>query len=184
MDQTPPQAPTNLKIDIDSNGIVSLDWTAPKDQDIEGYRVFRANQKNEEFAEQTSQLVNGVSFADTLALNNLTSEVYYFVRAVDANFNLGASSDTVRGMKPDTIAPASGLIKSVTINNNALELRFIPSSSTDVREMVLYRNGVALSKVDSIYADTTVVAGEYYKYQLKTMDHSGNVAQSKLIEQK
>jgi len=184
LDQHPPEPPTDLHIEIDSNGIATLSWIAPKDEDIKGYRVFRANDNKEEFIEQTTMLVDATSFEDTLALNNLSSEVYYFIKTVDNNYNNSVSSDTVLGLKPDTIAPAPSIIKSANMVEHGVTLDFILSSSKDAHSTELYRNNVFLTAVDSAFIDTTALPGAYYTYYLVTTDRSGNTAISKSVSQK
>jgi len=184
LDQEPPAPPSNLNVAIDSNGIATLNWSAPEDTDIRGYRVFRGNQKSEEFVEQTQNLRLETEFMDTLRLDNLSSKVYYYVQTVDNNYNNSAHSDTILALKPDTIAPVPSLIRSVKMTEKGIELRLIPSTSEDVSGTELYRNEKALGSVGDSFLDTTVVAGKFYAYYLKTSDLSGNSSRSKTISQK
>ena len=61
LDQKPPSH-KNLEEKIDSLGVVTLKWSSPEENDIKGYRVFRANQKREEFIEITSQFIENLSY--------------------------------------------------------------------------------------------------------------------------
>ena len=184
LDQEPPSAPSELRITIDSMGVATLNWNAPEDTDLRGFRVFRANQKSEEFVERTTRLNNITEFKDTLSLDNLTSEVYYFVKAVDQNYNQSISSDTILGIKPDTIPPTPAIIKSVSIVNDGIRIEWIGSGSDDANSTVLYRNGIAIRPLDSAYIDTLLTAGSHYEYHLVTYDRSGNKSRSKTIGQK
>lgn len=184
LDQSPPDAPTDLAITIDSLGIVRLNWSAPKDEDIQGYRVFRANQKAEEFVEKTTALSTSNQFTDTVSLNNLTSEIYYYIKTVDLNYNQSKSSDTILGIKPDTIAPIPSFISKISLQENALHIDWIASESEDLQASTLFRNGVEIGIVSNPYLDTSLVAGTFYEYYFQTTDKTGNKAISKTISQK
>lgn len=184
LDQEAPEAPNGLKIEIDSNGIARLDWEELEDSGLLGYRVFRGNSLKEEFVERTNTLSLATSWMDTLALDNLTSEVYYYIQGVDANYNQGAHSDTVMGLKPDTIPPVSGLIRKIAMVESGISLEITPSTSTDAVSNVLYRGEISLGEVGEKYLDTTLVPGQFYTYQVLTKDRSGNSAMSKKVSQK
>lgn len=184
LDQEPPTAPTELNVTIDSMGIATLNWKGPEESDLRGYRVFRGNEKAEEFVERTTRLSLVTEYKDTLALDNLTSEVYYFVKAVDMNYNQSITSDTILALKPDTIPPTPSIIKSVSIANNGIRIEWINSGSEDVDSTVLYRNGVSIRTIDSVYIDSLITPGTHYEYHLVTYDRSGNKSRSKSIGQK
>lgn len=183
LDQEAPLAPEGLRIDIDSNGIARLNWLQLEDPGLLGYRVFRGNQKKEEFAERTTELSLETSWVDTLSLDNLTSEVYYYIQGVDANYNQGAHSDTVMGLKPDTIAPVAGLIRKISMVENGVALELIPSSSKDAVSNILYRGNRALGDVGEAYVDTNLVPGKFYSYRVETSDRTGNTSVSKEVSQ-
>ncbi len=183
LDQEAPKAPQGLQVDIDSNGIARLQWMTLVDPTLLGYRVYRANAMREEFIEQTHELVNGTFWQDTLALDNLTSEVYYFIQGVDANFNQGAHSDTILALKPDTIPPVASLIRTISKKDLSIHLEITMSTSSDAFETQLFRNEAPLELVTGDYTDTNLVPGKYYEYHLVTSDRSGNTSQSKTISQ-
>jgi len=188
LDQKPPAPPENLKAEIDSNGIVKLNWSKSIDDDIRGYKVYRANSKKEEFVERTKFLSKELLFIDTLALDNLTSEAFYFLRAVDMNYNQSAPSDTLLLIKPDTIAPVSAIVKDVVLDKNTLRVVWINSGSKDVKENYLLR--YSKNSVDTSFTwsgnteelrDSSMVAGKNYRYEIVTIDKSGNKAISNQI---
>jgi len=184
LDQEAPESPEGLEIEIDSSGIARLNWDELKDPGLLGYRVFRGNAKNEEFVERTSKLSLETTWLDTLALDNLTSEVYYFIQGVDDNYNQGAHSDTILGLKPDTIAPVSGLIRKISMIEFGITLDITLSSSSDAVSNILYRDEVSLGEVGEEYVDTSLVPGQFYTYHIVTEDRSGNVSHSKEVSQK
>ena len=48
---------------------------------------FWANSLREEFVESTTHFVENTTYSDTISLRNLSSEIYYQIRAVDLNYN-------------------------------------------------------------------------------------------------
>lgn len=185
LDQKPPTPPSGLIAKIDSNGIVKLNWTKSIDDDIKGYKVYRGNAKNEEFIEQSISLSKELTFTDTLALDNLTSEAYYFLRAVDLNYNQSAPSDTFLLLKPDTIAPVAASIKNVELVKSYFEITWINSGSSDVKNNFLL--SFIGNTTDTVYTwngdttalmDSSMKAGQNYTYQIITVDNSGNISTS------
>lgn len=185
LDQEPPAAPSALSAKIDSNGVVRLTWSKSPDKDVQGYKVYRANHKSEDFVEKTTHFAMNGSFMDTLPLNNLTSEIYYYVQAVDLNFNQSSPSDTLLVMKPDTIAPVASIIRDVTIvNGQFIEVNWVESSSEDVASIRLFRNGQEVAILNSTtpsYRDTNLIPGVQYAYFILTTDRSGNRSTSQLV---
>lgn len=184
LDQDAPIRPQNLNVNIDENGVAEVTWEPLNDPGLLGYRIFRGNSKREEFVERTNRLSLETKWIDTLALDNLTSEVYFFVQGVDANYNQGAHSDTVMGLKPDTIPPVAGLIRKISMVESGISLEMIPSSSADAVSNVLFRGTSALGEVEAEYLDSTAVPGKFYSYYIQTTDRSGNVSVSKKVSQK
>lgn len=186
LDQIPPVAPTKLNGTIDSTGIARLNWTASVDDDIRGYKVFRGNQKREEFVEQTTQLSTDPYFSDTLALDNLTSEVYYYIQSIDLNYNVSVHSDTVLLLKPDTIPPMAAALKNVKMVDTSLVITWANSDSEDLAKTVLIRNKVEMIPLKSgqtTYTDFDLIAGRHYTYQLLTEDKSTNQSYSQAVSQ-
>lgn len=188
LDQTPPGAPTEITGTIDSFGIVSLSWKAPADKDIKGYRVYRGNALDEDFVEQTTRLTPETTFKDTLRLDNLTSQIYYFIRTVDNNYNNSVFSDTVLLIKPDTIAPVSVVLYEVSLVDSVFKINWVNSNSEDVKKNVLIRESNSINEILYTWSDTTtrfvdnnIVPGKGYNYLVKTYDLSDNESASKSI---
>lgn len=186
LDQEPPTKPLGLAGKIDSSGIVTLTWTNSIEKDIQGYKIFRANHPKEDFVEKTTDLIKENTFSDTLALNNLTSEVYYYLQAVDNNFNQSPTSDTLLLLKPDTIAPSAAVIAKIIATNNSLQLNWINSESTDLEQNTLLRNTGL--KTDTVliwkqktrveFIDTSLIPGQYYAYTIHSCDKAKNCSNS------
>ncbi|MBK8927836.1 MAG: hypothetical protein IPM74_18520 [Crocinitomicaceae bacterium] len=188
LDQIPPQTPSGLTGIINDSGVVRLTWELNNENDIRGYRVFRSNALKEEFIEVTQSFCIDSVFYDTLALNNLTPEIYYRISAVDLNYNNSPKTSPVKLMKPDTIAPVSAVLHDFETTSAGVTLRWYNSSSADVKMNQLIRLGenektILLVWSDSTCAfqDTTGVGGEEYTYYVTTIDQSANQTLSEKI---
>ncbi len=181
LDQEPPSKPTLLTGEIDSNGVVRLLWKAPEDKDLQGYRIYRANDKREEFKERNMELSLATSLIDTVRLDNLTSEVYYCVKAVDLNYNNSPFSDTILVLKPDTIAPVPALLSKPVVKDSVMVLSWINSPSVDVTmNYLIRRQGTVVdtlkrwSDQTTGFEDSLILAGTAYDYHIVTTDKSRN----------
>ena len=89
-DTTPPSQPTGLTA-VPSRTQVTLTWTAPVDNDINNYQVWRSSSATTGFAQV------GTSTGTTFTVGSLSRRTtYYFrVRAVDTSGNIGPFSATV-----------------------------------------------------------------------------------------
>ncbi len=182
LDQEPPGPVVMKSGKIDSSGIVQLLWTPPSDKDIKGYRIFRANALDEEFQEVNKELSPASAYIDKIRLDNLTSEVYYFVRAVDRNYNNSKNSDTLLVLKPDTIPPVVAYLYKPRVKDSAMHLTWSNSESVDVFQNYLIRQNEA-GQIDTIfrwkdnatsYSDVNLFPGKACTYRIRTMDKSGN----------
>lgn len=188
LDQIPPAVPTGLNGLINETGIVNLHWNLNAENDIRGYRVYRSNSLKEEFVEVTKHFsVNGI-FTDTIALNNLTSEIYYSVSAVDLNYNNSKTCEPVKLAKPDTIAPVQAVFTDYLSDSKGVYLAWNNSSSTDVKQSLLIRQLdsekdtlMQWSDTTSSFVDSTGTSGEKYSYSILTSDYSMNQTASDLL---
>lgn len=190
-DAEPPSPPTSIEGKIDSLGIISLTWTASQDKDIKGYRVFRGNSLSDEFVERTQELVYNEIFKDTVTLNTLTSTVFFYLQAVDNNYNNSVASDTILILKPDTIPPIPCLLESITMEDKGLKIKWINSPSPDIKLNYLLRKSEQF--MDTLlliennnfqnWTDTTVIPGKGYSYHIITYDQSNNFSFSKELYQ-
>lgn len=185
LDQEPPAMPTDLKGTISDSGVVYLTWTPPSDQDLRGYRVMRSNSLKEEFIEVTHFLSTATYFRDTLPLNNLTSEIYYRMRAVDLNYNNSPLTEPILILKPDTIAPVPSLIHDYKVESDGIFIAWANSQSEDlstqfiIRSTPNQRDTILIFKNEaSEFRDSSCVLGTRYSYQIVTVDKSGNMSYS------
>lgn len=189
IDSTPPAIPVGLTGQVDSTGIVTLKWKDNTEQDLQGYRVFRANSNVEEFIEVTTEILTKALFSDTISLHTLTSKIFYKIIAVDKNYNPSDYTPYLTLKRPDTIAPSLPVMTKAFRSDSlhAIVLEWINSSSADVVKYELYsirtkdsvRKQIAtwdtVSKREQ-YIDTALQLGNMYYYELIVYDDAGNHA--------
>jgi len=105
-DQTPPGPPTGLAAKSRGATSIGLSWTAPSDNDLYGYVVYRSTTSGSGYAEVGRTDAATTKFTDT----GLTSGTTYFyvVKALDQANNLSPAS-------PEASAVPSALAVDVTL---------------------------------------------------------------------
>ncbi len=189
IDSVPPAKPKFVSGKIDSNGVVTVTIELNKEEDLMGYRLFRANGSEHEFSviregfDPTDSIIRPVQlvFYDTVTLNSLTPYIYYRTKALDYNFNQSVFSDILKVKRPDTIAPVTPVFKKVLVGTDQVELHFAPSSSRDVVSHFLYRRTdnnqpwrilANIPKGSKKYIDKKVKQKVKYYYSLRAKDDS------------
>lgn len=183
-DSIAPAIPNGLAGSIDSNGVVVLTWNPNYETDLQGYRVFFANQEDHEFQQLTTDITTDTIFRDTLTLETLSETIYYKVTALDWNFNHSEFTKTLTLKKPDTVAPISPVITDVVPGEGGVRIEWYRSPSGDALEYRLYRRkadeeswGTLLTTKDpaiSKYTDSLAERGTLYEYALDVRDDDGN----------
>jgi uncharacterized protein len=185
-DNVPPVAPVGLSATIDTAGVVLFSWQPNSETDIQGYKVYRSNSLREEFVELSKEFVTDTLFTDTVALNNLTKEMYYCLKAVDENFNHSGFSEPVEVIKPDTIPPTPAGIRVHSFTEEFVRIAWSNSSSSDVDNNRLFRTSgdnmkllLTWSDTTSSLSDSSAQLGLTNEYLIQTTDQAGNVTRSK-----
>ncbi len=190
IDSIPPVKPVFISGKIDSLGIVTITVQKNKEKDLMGYRLFKSNSPEHEFSVIHEGFANSDSlaqdiqtvFKDTVTLNSLTPFIYYKVKALDFNYNQSEFSSILKVARPDTIAPVTAIFNDVVVKEKEIELHFVPSSSKDVKEHIIYRKTDLQSKweilknveADAVkFIDTMVTTGVTYYYSIRAMDFGG-----------
>lgn len=183
VDSIPPAPPTGLVGVIDTTGIVTLTWKPNEDNDIWGYRIYRANYNEEEYSQLTVSPVPNEVFYDTIPLDNLNERIYYKILAVDHRSNGSDFSDPLELIKPDLVPPMAPVIKKVLSSESGVELHIIPSGSADVLKHLVYRKNInqtrwsLIQSFDSlkneiVFQDTTLNDYKKYTYTVIAVDDS------------
>lgn len=185
VDSIPPAKPIGLKGVIDSLGVVKLTWDKNKEKDLLGYRIYKANNPDEEYSQLTISPNETNAFEDKVVIKTLNSKVYYKVIAVDYRYNMSAFSDPLILKKPDVIPPASPAFTKYDIKDGLIFLEWANSSSEDVAVHQLYRkeNGqqdwsliFETKNKEEKFQDKNVKDGTAYKYAIFAKDESSLIS--------
>ncbi|PWV51887.1 fibronectin type III domain-containing protein [Chitinophaga sp. S165] len=189
-DSVPPAAPDSLAGQISDSGIVSLKWKANTEDDLYGYRVFRANGPDDEFVQVTREPARKNAYTDTITVKTLTKYVYYKLVALDAHYNPSEYSVVLKLKRPDVVPPVPPVFTDAHTDQQGVFLQWQPSTSEDVVVHKVMRavdtawQEVATFKItDSIraYTDTTAKKGVRYNYAIAAIDDSGLKGMSKVL---
>ncbi len=178
-----------LKAIVDIKGNVTLTWDKNPEQDVQGYKILKANALHEEFVQINKEFTREAKYNDKLNLKTLTRTIFYAVIATDKRYNNSFKSIPIEVKRPDTIAPVKPIITNLEVKQNGIKINWINSSSEDVKYYVLYRSTELQNREiklkdwqakDSLkyLMDTTVVLGEGYKYRLLVGDEDDNISVS------
>lgn len=188
-DSIPPDVPKGLVGSIDKTGIVTLKWKLNSEPDFFGYRVFRTFSNSNNYTVLNGTPFPEIMFKDTLSLNQLNSNVYYRISALDNRFNESLQSEFVHLTRPDTIPPAPTGIKSVSLaDSKTIQINWVKSFSADVKSYLLFRKEgtdsssqwvqvAELGSTDTSYTDKNIKASTDYAYKIQAMDF-GNLKSS------
>jgi fibronectin type 3 domain-containing protein len=189
-DSIPPLPPVNLTGRIDTTGRVYISWSRGKEQDLQGYRVFRSNFLSDEFSQVTHTHTMDTVFTDSIDLYNLTPLIYYKVAAIDQRFNQSGLSEALKLEKPDTIPPVPPVFAGYQVSSKGIHLQWVHSSSVDTQKEILLRQESGSEDrtivgefllADSInsHTDLKVERGQGYKYCLVAEDAKQNQSPAK-----
>ena len=181
LDSIPPEKPIGLKVVIDSLGTVKLSWNKNKEKDLMGYRIFRANNPNEEYSQLTISPTEYEFYYDCAEIKSLNSKLYYKIIATDKRYNNSEYSEALMVKKPDVVPPTAPVFTNFEVKDGIVYLEWANSSSDDVQAQLLYRKEndekewkLILEDKNKLekYQDKTVIAGNIYRYALFAKDDS------------
>lgn len=185
-DTTPPETPVNLRGIITDDGKVILNWDANTEEDMLGYRIWLANQPEDEFKLAThAPIVNSYYIGET-TLNTLTPNLFAKITALDVRHNPSPFSEYIELLRPDTIPPAAPLLKEVETTTAHLDLYFATSRTPDIKQHELFRRPTGDTSWQLIrtlpfpeekeaghHRDTDLDPGVEHQYRLDAVDHAG-----------
>jgi len=183
-DETPPATPENVKVFIDTTGLVTISWNKNKEPDIAAYHLLFSNSRTEEFS-NTFPIIRDTVYSYRIPLITLTEKIYYKVIALDFRGNPSIPTHAIEAKKPDIVPPTSPLFADYRISDSTVYLKWIHSTSEDVVNHVLFRSIAGSSewkvialfdknKNDSVFYDKTLERGIYYDYAIVAVDDSKN----------
>jgi fibronectin type 3 domain-containing protein len=178
VDSLPPELPLNLNGTIDSNGVVSLQWSPSNSKDVKAYRLFRTVNKNYEFMPVAPGLILDTTYVDTVDMTMLDQHYYYKIVALDRNYNHSKLSAALHLVKPDLLPPTSPILEKPQLADGVLTLRWVPSSSDDVQQYEVFR-GRENDELEFFgqvrgfrFSDSLNESGSY-TYAIRATDQSG-----------
>ena len=107
VDTTAPGAPSNLHLTDYSRSYLTVGWSAPADEDVYAYDIYRSDTTGSGFVKIGRTLAPVMEYTDTRV--NTGQTYYYHVLAVDTSFNLSQPSNELQAM------PQAKMVQ-VTIN--------------------------------------------------------------------
>ncbi|GAA6767921.1 hypothetical protein AAFH68_38730 [Flavobacterium sp. CGRL1] len=185
VDSIPPVKPIGLKGTIDSLGVVKISWEPNKEKDLLGYRIYKANNPDEEYSQLTISPSEPNKYEDKIIIATLNSKVYYKVIAVDYRYNMSEFSEPLVLKKPDVIPPASPAFTKYEITDGSVLLEWANSNSEDVALHQLYRKENdqkdwllihETKNKEEKYQDKTTIEGNTYRYAIFAKDESNLVS--------
>ena len=180
-DHFPPNAPLDVKAQVDSSGNVMLYWHHSNNKDIRGYKVFRTDDLNQEYIQVSKGAIEENVFYDNLALNMHNSKAYYYVKALDKSYNNSVPSDTISVLRPDIIPPSAPILRKAYTKEGQTFLAWIPSDSKDVNMYQVMENaGNGWVQKSQVAADIITfqfqnpTSGRIVDYKITAVDEAGN----------
>lgn len=183
-DTMPPAIPESLTGEVDTLGVVTLQWRGNREPDLLGYKVYRGQVKGEEWVPLFDAAWRDTVYRDTIEVHNLNANVYYVITAVDMRYNQSVFSKILELKKPDMTPPLSPVISGYGITAGGIEIRWTCSPDADVAEHRLYRIEKGRDGIPEVlkrfpggkvsgYTDPDIVSGVRYTYSVTAVDSSG-----------
>lgn len=189
-DSIPPAAPDSLAGAISDSGQVLLHWKANTEEDLYGYRVFRANEPEAEFVQVTREAALKNEFRDTIEVKTLTKYVYYKIVALDKHYNPSEFSAILQLKRPDVVPPVPPVFTDARADKNGIILEWQPSTSEDVVQHQVLRSIDTVWSVihtfnvpDTVHTvtDSSATPGVKYRYCIAAIDDSQLKSTSKVL---
>lgn len=182
-DQSPPAKPTGLKA-VSAAGTVQLTWNNNKENDLKGYYLYRASNRDKDYFNMLYRypiVVN--SFNDTLP-SVAKNEFVYYIQAVDEDYNVSLPSDTVIITLPDTVAPLQPIIRNIRQEKDAIHFEAdLRDDDKDIVGYAVFRSNENNDDYQRInrepitektFKDPINTTAQSYFYYIVSIDASGN----------
>lgn len=182
IDSIPPSKPRGLGAQIDSLGRVQLSWTANKEADILGYRLYRGESKGEELIPITDIAIQDTLYQDSVRLYSLNSKVYYALTALDHRYNQSEQSETIEALKPNVLAPVAPSITRIERDQGHIVLHWEPSDDLYLAGFIIFRKEQGsnilrqVAKIEDRTKSTYRIKdepGKSYIYQMQAYSSKG-----------
>lgn len=185
VDSIPPKAPIGLTGKMDTTGLVTISWDKNLEEDLAGYRIFKANNPKVEFSEVTNETFKNETFIDTVPALNLNQNIYYKIQAEDLRYNRSEHSAMLTIVKPDMIPPSPPVLSKFEVTEEGIRINWVPSSSNDVASHSIYRKTgdssetkweklfESVIQTDTTFLDSKELVPNNYSYTVLAKDSVG-----------
>lgn len=112
-DTVAPAVPEVIGAFLDSTGQVVIEWTANSESDLWGYRIFKSNFKEQEFALINNVILKDTIYRDSVDIRFNTENVFYKIQATDTRDNRSAFTEIIKVQKPDIFPPGFAVINNL-----------------------------------------------------------------------
>ena len=176
IDSIPPSKPTGLRAQVDSLGKVRLQWSANKEADILGYRLYRGENEGEELIPITDVAIRDTLYQDSVSLQSLNSKVYYALTALDHRYNQSEQSELVEALKPNVLAPTAPSITRIEHDKEHTVLHWEAADDPYLTGFIIFRKELGsntlhqVAKIDDKTQRTYRIKdepGKSYIYQMQ-----------------
>lgn len=182
IDSIPPAKPLGLEGQIDSLGVVRLQWKPNVEPDLAGYRLLRANTAKEEFVDVYNDRFQDAFAVDSLDFSLGNKKVYYRLVAEDFRFNRSDFSDVLILEKPTHEPPTAPVFRDYFSKDGTIGVYWINSSSDDVIQHTLKRRKkgevewLTISQFtagEEEFIDRELEANSLYEYLIQAQGKTG-----------
>lgn len=183
VDTEPPAKPGDLTATSGEATRISLQWSAPSDNDrVSSYNIYRST-NGSNFTKRSS--VTARSFTDSSLTPNV--KYYYRVTAVDrsGNESLPAQVEAVAALDSQKPTPPTIVMARANASKTRVYLEWHGANDNDyVEDYIVYRTREkgkeekVTTTSDNEYTDRDVDANLTYSYYVVARDNSGNLSTS------
>jgi hypothetical protein len=173
---TIPAAPTGLTATAVSGSEINISWTAPS-ATVTGYSVYRGTTSG---GESTTPVATGLAVASYADMNVVPGTSYYYTVAATNSAGTGPASAEASAAVPMPPSAPTGLT-AVAKSNVEIDLSWTAAAGS-VSSYSVFRGTspggelatpLAAGATNVSYADTSVVAGTTYYYEVSAVNVAG-----------
>ncbi len=189
-DVFPPETPKQVLCKSDT-GKIFISWKENSETDLDGYLIYRTINKNDKskFSLLNTEPIKTNKYTDVLP-KEAKNKFLYKIVAIDTSSNKSEYSDYAVTSLPDIIAPKKPIIKSISANEESLQIEWFQNFEVDLAGYDVYRkakndttaqneklNINTISKNVIVFTDIFAEPRVQYTYSIVAFDTSGNYSE-------
>ncbi len=206
VDSIPPAIPSGFEGEFVTKETLILTWDKNTEPDIQGYRIFAANNRNANYTIITPQQVTSETFVHEIDPTFAVDSLYLKIAAGDGHDNYSDFSSVLAIARPDIIPPSQPVLYKANPTPAGIEIGWALSGSDDVARHELQRKNINLTSWETVltitpeeeenykailigdsssvtnYLDSTLLDPGTYQYRLAAFDLYENGSASQLIK--